>query len=192
MQRSRAAVHGDSVRDVGQSRPRPDGGVARARRCGGAADAVSRPSRRPRTIAASPLPNGRGKNPRNIIDGEEPANSADSSAYFDWWPVQGSKSEWIEMTFAKPATVSESEVYWFDDTGRGGVRVPASWRLLYKNGDQWMPVETTQRVRRRAQRLERGRVHAGHDDGAPHRDRDAARSFRGPPGTEGQVDLVIQ
>ena len=23
------------------------------------------------------------------------------------------------------------------------VRVPASWRLLYKSGDQWLPVETT-------------------------------------------------
>ncbi len=28
------------------------------------------------------------------------------------------------MTFAKPSTVSTSEIYWFDDTGRGGVRVP--------------------------------------------------------------------
>ncbi|HWI19997.1 MAG TPA: glycoside hydrolase family 127 protein [Vicinamibacterales bacterium] len=94
-------------------------------------------------IAASPVPNGRGKNARNIIDGEEPASSADSIAYFDWWPVQGSKMEWVEVTFEKPSTVSSSEVYWFDDTGRGGVRVPASWRLLYKSGDQWLPVETT-------------------------------------------------
>jgi hypothetical protein len=92
------------------------------------------------TIAASPLPSGRGKNPRNIIDGEEPRNSADSSAYFDWWPVQGSQNEWVEMTFAAPSMVSEVEVYWFDDTGRGGVRVPASWRLLYKSGDRWLPV----------------------------------------------------
>jgi DUF1680 family protein len=94
------------------------------------------------TIAASPLPNGRGKNARNIIDGEEPANSSDSTAYFDWWPVQGSKMEWVELTFAKPSTISSSEIYWFDDTGRGGVRVPASWRLLYKSGDQWLPVQT--------------------------------------------------
>jgi hypothetical protein len=92
------------------------------------------------TITASPIPSGRGKNPRNIIDGEEPASSADSSAYFDWWPVQGSANEWVELTFAKTSTVSSAEVYWFDDTGRGGVRVPASWRLLYKSGDQWLPV----------------------------------------------------
>jgi DUF1680 family protein len=95
------------------------------------------------TIDASPLPNGRGKNPRNMIDGEEPASSSDSTAYFDWWPVQGSQSEWIEMTFANASTVSESRIYWFDDTGRGGVRVPASWRLLYKSGGEWKPVRTT-------------------------------------------------
>jgi DUF1680 family protein len=110
-------------------------------------DAVARPTPFPTVattaaIAASPLPNGRGKNPRNMIDGEEPASSSDSSAYFDWWPVQGSAAEWVEMTFAKPSTVSSTEIYWFDDTGRGGVRVPASWRLLYKSGDQWLPVQT--------------------------------------------------
>ena len=34
------------------------------------------------------------------------------------------------------------EVYWFDDTGRGYCRVPASWRLLWWNGSEWKPVET--------------------------------------------------
>jgi hypothetical protein len=112
-------------------------------------DAEARPTPYPTvattsTITASPLPNGRGKNPRNVIDGDEPADSADPSAYFDWWPVQGSAKEWVEMTFAKPTRVSESRVYWFDDTGRGGVRVPASWTLFYRaasTGD-WRPVET--------------------------------------------------
>ena len=47
------------------------------------------------------------------------------------------------MTFKTPSTVSRSEIYWFDDTGRGGVRVPASWKLLYRDGDAWKPVETT-------------------------------------------------
>ena len=108
-------------------------------------DAAARPTPYPTvastsTIAASPLPNGRGKNPRNMIDGDDPVNSADPSAYFDWWPLLGSKSEWIEMTFAKPATVSESRVYWFDDTGRGSVRVPVSWRLFYQSGIEWLPV----------------------------------------------------
>ncbi len=111
-------------------------------------DAAARPTPFPTVvtnaaITASPIPSGRGKNARNIIDGEEPANSADSTAYFDWWPVQGSRMEWVEVTFENPSAVSTAEVYWFDDTGRGGVRVPASWKLLYKSGDQWLPVETT-------------------------------------------------
>jgi uncharacterized protein len=84
---------------------------------------------------------GRGKSPRPINDGEEPKSSDDPSSYFDWWPTLGSKLEWVEMTFAKPTAVSESSVYWFDDTGRGAVRVPASWRILYKDGDAWKPVE---------------------------------------------------
>ncbi|HBY58784.1 MAG TPA: six-hairpin glycosidase, partial [Solibacterales bacterium] len=80
------------------------------------------------------------KNPRGINDGEEPASSIDNSSYFDWWPTKGT-TEWVEMAFAQPSAVSQSEVYWFDDTGRGEVKVPASWRLLYRDGDQWKPVE---------------------------------------------------
>jgi hypothetical protein len=84
--------------------------------------------------------NSGSKDPRNINDGEEPASSMDASSYFDWWPNKGTL-EWVEYTFEKRSAVSECELYWFDDTGRGQVRVPASWRLLYKDGDQWKPVE---------------------------------------------------
>jgi DUF1680 family protein len=80
------------------------------------------------------------KNPRTINDGEEPPSSNDSSSYFDWWPTKG-RTEWVEYAFDKPSTVSEVQIYWFDDTGRGEVRVPQSWRILYKDGDQWKPVE---------------------------------------------------
>ena len=48
------------------------------------------------------------------------------------------------MTFAKPSTVSQTELYWFDDqANRGGVRVPASWKLLYRDGETWTPVATS-------------------------------------------------
>jgi uncharacterized protein len=77
-----------------------------------------------------------------INDGEDPRSSADPSMYFDWWPKKGT-TEWVEYAFAKPASVSEVQVYWFDDTGRGQVRVPASWRVLYKDGDQWIPVSAS-------------------------------------------------
>jgi DUF1680 family protein len=82
------------------------------------------------------------KNPGNINDGEDPAASDDPAAYFDWWPKNGS-AEWVEMTFAKAATVADTEVYWFDDTGHGGVRVPASWKLFYRDGTEWKPVDAT-------------------------------------------------
>jgi DUF1680 family protein len=81
------------------------------------------------------------RSPTMINDGEDPRSSADSTAYFDWWPVKGT-SETVDMTFPKAASVSEVQVYWFDDTGRGEVRVPENWRLLYKDGETWKPVET--------------------------------------------------
>ena len=32
-------------------------------------------------------------------------------------------------------------MYWFDDAaGSGGCRVPQSWKLLYKDGDNWKEV----------------------------------------------------
>ena len=128
-------------------------------------DAAARPTPFPTiattsTVVASLPRQGRGKNVRPIVDGEEPNNSAEGGSYFDWWPVQGwsdacdqagaqgqrrqcSRGEWIEMTFTKPSTISATEIYWFDDeANRGGVRVPASWKLLYKDGEEWRPVDS--------------------------------------------------
>jgi DUF1680 family protein len=106
-------------------------------------DAAAKPTPYPTLATASTLTNSPSeKNIRNAVDGEDPSSSDDPTSYFDWWPKNGS-DEWIEMRFAKPATVSQADVYWFDDTGQGGVRVPKGWRLLYKDGEQWKPVETT-------------------------------------------------
>jgi uncharacterized protein len=102
-------------------------------------DATARPTPYPTIATTSTVTTSGRKNPRGINDGEEPNASNDSSSYFDWWPTKGT-TEWIEYAFAKPATVSEVQVYWFDDTGRGEVRVPKSWRILYKDGSEWKPV----------------------------------------------------
>ncbi len=56
-----------------------------------------------------------------------------------WWDHKGT-SEWVQYDFEKPRKVSSVDVYWFDDTGRGGCRVPQSWHLLYKDGDRFKPV----------------------------------------------------
>jgi hypothetical protein len=71
--------------------------------------------------------------PKNSIDHDVPR--------LTWWDHLGT-TEWVAYEFAKPKTLSKSEVYWFDDTGRGACRVPAAWRLLFKEGDEWRPVET--------------------------------------------------
>ena len=84
------------------------------------------------------------KNPDPIKDDDEPASSADGASYFDWWTGDLSfRKGWMEYAFDKPSAVSECDLYWFDDTGHGGVRVPASWRVLYKDGNVWKPVEAT-------------------------------------------------
>lgn len=78
---------------------------------------------------------------RPINDGELPASSGDATAYFDWWPQRGGTA-WVEYQLPEPAEVGRVSVYWFDDTGRGQVRVPASWKLLYKDGDSWREVQS--------------------------------------------------
>jgi DUF1680 family protein len=92
------------------------------------------------TTSEVSVSNRQRRHPRMINDGEEPESSADPSSYFDWWPTRGA-TEFVEYQFEKLATVSQAEVYWFDDAPRGQVRVPASWRILYRDGDGWKPVE---------------------------------------------------
>jgi len=77
-----------------------------------------------------------------LSDQAEPANSNDHSIpRFTWWDHKGT-AEWIQYDFDQPTKVSAVEIYWFDDTGRGACRVPQSWKLLSRDGQQWKPVET--------------------------------------------------
>ena len=105
-----------------------------------ATDAVARPTPWPTaattaTVTTSPAR----RNPRAINDGDDPRSSDDPASYFDWWPRRGTV-EWAQYSFQTPSTVSQVDIYWFDDTGRGQVRVPASWRLFFRDGDTWKPV----------------------------------------------------
>jgi hypothetical protein len=79
-------------------------------------------------------------NPQRVSDQYDPEASDDGTGYMHWWPKKGTP-EWIEYAFDAPVTVSEASVYWFDDTGGGGCRVPTSWRILYKAGGRWVPVK---------------------------------------------------
>lgn len=82
-----------------------------------------------------------GDTPRAVADGIEPDSSGDHSIpRHTFWNHVGT-TEWLEARFAEPKKVSRVKVYWYDDTGRGQCRVPASWKLLRPEGDGWVEVE---------------------------------------------------
>ena len=78
-----------------------------------------------------------------IKDQYEPADSKDTNfPYLHWWPAKDTK-EFIQYDFDSPQTVSESKIFWYDDSPWGGCRIPVAYKLLYKKADQWLPVEPT-------------------------------------------------
>jgi len=83
-----------------------------------------------------------GKTIQGLNEQYDPTDSNDHTAiYFHWWPKKNS-SEWVQYDFPRETTISETSVYWFDDTGQGECRIPKSWKALYKRGAEWVPVET--------------------------------------------------
>jgi len=83
-----------------------------------------------------------GRNPEAVNDQMEPRSSIDHDVpFYHWWPHKGA-TEWIQYDFPQVSEVSTVEVYWFDDTGIGECRLPASWRVLYLEDGVWKPVWT--------------------------------------------------
>jgi hypothetical protein len=76
-----------------------------------------------------------------LSDGKLPSNSNDHGIpRMTWWPRKGS-TEWVQYDFKEPRKVSQVDVYWFDDSPTGGdCRIPQSWKLTYRDGDQWTQV----------------------------------------------------
>ena len=76
-----------------------------------------------------------------LNDDEVPKSSQDHSIRrMTWWDHRGT-AEWLSYRTAKPRKLSGAQVYWFDDTGIGACRVPAEWRLLWLDGNEWKPVK---------------------------------------------------
>lgn len=97
-----------------------------------------RPTIATQSAASTSFPNG--DTPDAMNDQVEPKNSADTAIpRMTWWDRRGT-AEWVEYAFDAPHTVRAVEVYWFDDTGSGSCRVPASWQVLYDEGGTWKPV----------------------------------------------------
>ncbi|RPI26564.1 MAG: glycoside hydrolase family 127 protein [Acidobacteria bacterium] len=83
--------------------------------------------------------------PAGINDGLEPKSSSEQPpALCHWWPHKGGE-EWVQYSWKQPVRTGAAKVYWFDDTGRGGCRLPAEWRLEYQDQGQWKPVAVTRK-----------------------------------------------
>jgi hypothetical protein len=72
-----------------------------------------------------------------INDGIDPPRSNDTqNPRWGTWPQQG--TQWAQLDWEQPVRVGSIDVYFFDDGG--GVRVPASWKLQWWNGDAFVDV----------------------------------------------------
>ena len=69
-----------------------------------------------------------------VNDGILPKSSGDHDVRrLTWWPNKGT-AEWLQYEFAQPEALKGCSVYWFDDTGKGSCRLPASWKIQYQDG----------------------------------------------------------
>jgi len=101
--------------------------------------AAAKPLPAPTIASTSKITVSSGTGSEALADQLEPRSSIDhANPFFHWWPHKGT-AEWVQYDFSKPERVSEVEVYWFDDTGIGECRLPASWTLEAKVNGQWQP-----------------------------------------------------
>jgi hypothetical protein len=80
---------------------------------------------------------------KTLSDPREPKNSEDGGVgmFLMYAPTIAGSTQWVRMPFGEARTVSRAKTYWWTEHyEHGGVRVPALWRLLYKDGDAWKPV----------------------------------------------------
>jgi hypothetical protein len=80
-----------------------------------------------------------------LNDQIEPSNSADWTVPFFVWMNRAGTEEWVQYDFAAPTQVSSAEVYWAEFASGGSrCKLPASWRLQYRDGEQWKAVQPPQ------------------------------------------------
>ena len=73
-----------------------------------------------------------------INDGFDPRSVGDHShgAYGNW-PQTG--TQWVQYDWSQPISTRRVDVYWWDDSQ--GVRLPKACRLLYWDGQAFVPVQ---------------------------------------------------
>ncbi|HEY4358611.1 MAG TPA: beta-L-arabinofuranosidase domain-containing protein [Acidobacteriaceae bacterium] len=72
-----------------------------------------------------------------LNDGAIPKSSRDhQNGSYGNWPH--TDTQWVQYDWTKPVATNKVDVYWWID--RGGVAAPASYRILYWNGSDFVPV----------------------------------------------------
>ena len=75
-----------------------------------------------------------------VNDGLDPPSSNDGvNRRWGTWPEQG--TQWVQLEWPNPVRVNASDIYFFDDGG--GVRLPASWKLQYWDGQSFVDIPAT-------------------------------------------------
>ena len=77
------------------------------------------------------------------FDGVLPKASNDESIpRLTFWNHLGT-DEWVACEFTEPEEVKGVEVYWFDDTGKGHCRIPASWKVQWRSAKNapWQDID---------------------------------------------------
>ena len=70
-----------------------------------------------------------------------PDNSRQSGVpHFTWYGKKGTR-EWVEYDFPAPENVSSSEIFWAAQDNDNPVKLPKSWRVLYRQGEEWKEVK---------------------------------------------------
>jgi len=77
---------------------------------------------------------------RPLKDQITPVRSGDASRGTFTWQGRRGTTEWVQYDFKKTEEVSAVEVYWYARFGTA-VKLPASWKILYRDGENWKPVE---------------------------------------------------
>ncbi len=78
-----------------------------------------------------------------LNDGIEPRRSdfREEGCYGNWPQTD---TQWVQYDWSKPISTDVVKVYWWDD--HQGVRLPSAARLLYWNGDKFVPVKSTEKL----------------------------------------------
>lgn len=81
-----------------------------------------------------------------MFDGKVPEKSNDRNlprfTTYCFGGAEDGKLQWVRKNFDAETTVSSCEVFWYDESQPpGDVRLPKWWRVLYRDGDEWKPVQ---------------------------------------------------